>query len=88
MCEKELLFLEQIFIFGLVNRNYNFYLSNRISYALGLTGPSFTIDSACSSSAYALDCAYRYLQSGVCDAAIVGGAQLTLNLSSTVDYTK
>lgn len=45
-------------------RNANFYLSNRISYALGLCGPSFTVDTACSSSAYALDCAFRYLESG------------------------
>lgn len=71
-------------IFG----NANFYLSNRISYALGLCGPSFTVDTACSSSAYALDCAYKYIMSGACDSAIVGGAQLLMNLSSTVEYTR
>lgn len=69
-------------------RNANFYLSNRISYALGLCGPSFTVDTACSSSAYALDCAYKYIMSGACDSAIVGGSQLLLNLSSTVEYSR
>ncbi|CRK94451.1 CLUMA_CG007958, isoform A [Clunio marinus] len=71
-------------IFG----NANFYLSNRISYALGLCGPSFTVDTACSSSAYALDCAYKYMMSGACDAAIVGGSQLVLNLASTMEYSR
>ena len=46
------------------------------------------IDTACSSSAYALDCAYKYIMSGACDAAIVGGSQLVLNLTSTVEYTR
>jgi fatty acid synthase, animal type len=47
-----------------------------------------TLDSACSSSGYALDCARRYIQSGACDAAIVGGTALTLNFSSTVEYAR
>ncbi|KAG5675543.1 hypothetical protein PVAND_005439 [Polypedilum vanderplanki] len=68
--------------------NANFYLSNRLSYALGLCGPSFTVDTACSSSAYALDCAYKYIMSGACDSAIVGGSQLVLNLTSTVEYSR
>lgn len=69
-------------------RNANFYLSNRLSYALGLCGPSFTVDTACSSSAYALDCAYKYIMSGACDAAIVGGSQLVLNLKTTIEYSR
>jgi fatty acid synthase len=46
------------------------------------------VDTACSSSAYALDCAYNYIMSGACDAAIVGGSQLVLNLSINVEYTR
>ncbi|KAL7042296.1 hypothetical protein ACKWTF_001098 [Chironomus riparius] len=68
--------------------NANFYLSNRLSYALGLCGPSFTVDTACSSSAYALDCAYKYIMSGACDSAIVGGSQLVLNLQTTLEYSR
>ncbi|XP_070505887.1 fatty acid synthase-like [Chironomus tepperi] len=65
-----------------------FCYANRISYVLGLCGPSITIDTACSSSAYALDTAYRYIESGVCDSALVGGSQIILNCGSTLEYTK
>lgn len=54
-------------------------LANRISFALALNGPSFAIDSACSSSMYAIDNAYRLMASGECDSAIVGGANLLLD---------
>ncbi|WP_434779136.1 beta-ketoacyl-[acyl-carrier-protein] synthase family protein [Neisseria sp. Ec49-e6-T10] len=41
---------------------------------LGLTGPSYTISTACSSSARAIISGYRLLKAGLVDAAIVGGA--------------
>lgn len=40
---------------------------------LGLTGPAFTVSTACSSSAKAFAAAHRHLQAGFCDAAVVGG---------------
>lgn len=40
---------------------------------LGLSGPAFTISTACSSSAKVFATAYRYIQAGLCDAAVVGG---------------
>jgi 3-oxoacyl-[acyl-carrier-protein] synthase-1 len=40
---------------------------------LGLSGPSFTVSSACSSSAKVFANALRMMAAGVCDAAIVGG---------------
>jgi 3-oxoacyl-[acyl-carrier-protein] synthase-1 len=50
---------------------------------LGLTGLRYTISMACSSSANAFGSAQRLLESGRCDAAVVGGAdslcRLTLN---------
>ena len=50
---------------------------------LGLTGLRYTISMACSSSASAFGSAQRLLESGRCDAAVVGGAdslcRLTLN---------
>lgn len=64
----------------------NSYLSNRISYALGLTGPSVTLDTACSSSAYALDYAYQSIMSGSSDAALVCGTQLNLNMKISTEY--
>lgn len=40
---------------------------------LGLHGPALVISTACSSSAKVFATAARYLQAGICDAAIVGG---------------
>jgi fatty acid synthase len=51
-------------------------LANRISFFFGLTGPSLVMDSACSSAAYALDCAYTAMRFGECDSALVCGANI------------
>ncbi|KAJ7160342.1 putative polyketide synthase [Mycena filopes] len=52
------------------------FLSGRISYALRLGGPSMVVDTACSSSSVALYLGARALQSGDCDAALVGGVNI------------
>lgn len=41
---------------------------------LGLSGPGFVVSSACSSSAKVFGSAARMIAAGVCDAAVVGGA--------------
>ncbi|XP_014488990.1 PREDICTED: fatty acid synthase-like, partial [Dinoponera quadriceps] len=56
-----------------------YWLANSISNWLGLDGPSYTLDTACSSSHYAMAEAYRMIRSGECDAAIVGGANICLH---------
>lgn len=48
-------------------------LADFVSRYLGLSGPSFVVSSACSSSAKVFANAVRMLASGVCDAAVVGG---------------
>jgi len=63
-----------------------FGVANRVSFILGLQGPSMVLDTACSSSAYALDIAYKYIQNGACDSAIVAGSQLNLNPQTPVEY--
>ena len=44
-----------------------------VSRYLGLSGPSFVVSSACSSSAKVFANAVRMMAAGVCDAAVVGG---------------
>merc|ERR1719331_69883 len=52
--------------------------ANRISYTLGLKGPSMTIDTACSSSFVALDNAVQALRRGSCTLGIAAGVNLNL----------
>lgn len=47
--------------------------SSYLAEATGVTGPAYTISTACSSSAKAFPAARRLIEAGVCDAAIVGG---------------
>ncbi|XP_075559822.1 fatty acid synthase-like [Dermacentor variabilis] len=58
--------------------------SNRVSYCLDFCGPSFTIDSASSSTMTALSAALQSLRCGECEAAIVGGSNVMLNPLSTL----
>jgi 3-oxoacyl-[acyl-carrier-protein] synthase-1 len=46
------------------------------SRVLGITGPTASISTACSSSARVFAIAHRYMQAGLCDAAVVGGIDL------------
>ncbi|GMU10212.1 SDR family NAD(P)-dependent oxidoreductase [Corallococcus caeni] len=54
-------------------------VANRVSYHLNLSGPSFAVDSACSSSFTALHLACESLRRGECRAALAGGVNLILH---------
>ncbi|MER5641774.1 beta-ketoacyl-[acyl-carrier-protein] synthase family protein [Kitasatospora sp. NPDC002227] len=53
-------------------------LSAQLSIELGVTGPSFTVNTACSSGATAIGLALDLLRLGRCDLAIAGGADAAI----------
>lgn len=62
--------------------------SGRISYFLGLQGPSLTIDTACSSSLAAVHLAARAIQSAEADMAFAGGVNLILQPHINIAYSQ
>ncbi len=56
-------------------------IANRVSYWMNLSGPSLTIDTACSASLTAVNLACEAIRRGDCSAAIVGGVNLDLHQS-------
>lgn len=57
-------------------------LSARLSFVLGLNGPSLTVSTACSSSLVALHLACQAIKNNDCDFAIVAGVNLLLAAQS------
>ncbi|MGY1503358.1 SDR family NAD(P)-dependent oxidoreductase [Streptomyces sp. QTS52] len=59
-------------------------LANRVSYTLGLRGPSLTVDTGQSSSLVAVHLAVESLRRGECTVALAGGVNLVLSPDSTL----
>ncbi|MDC0708551.1 SDR family NAD(P)-dependent oxidoreductase [Stigmatella sp. ncwal1] len=63
-------------------------LANRVSFLLGLHGPSEPVDTACSSSLVALHNAVRAIQTGDCDMALAGGVNVLLTPDLFVAFSQ
>ena len=61
-------------------------IANRISFFLGLSGPSITIDNLCIGSATALEQAYELIKSGQVDDAIVCGGNIALHPEVSLQF--
>ncbi|KAI4476277.1 hypothetical protein M0804_013731 [Polistes exclamans] len=89
-CESEKTFFyddSMINGFGIIGCNKATW-ANRISFCLNITGPSYNVEAACSSSLHAIEHAYRAIRSGQCDDAIVGGSNLCLNPNISLQFSR
>jgi len=62
------------------------FVSTRVSFKLNLTGPSMTVQCACSTSMVAVHLACQSLIAGECDAAVAGGVAAAAPQQDTYKY--
>jgi acyl transferase domain-containing protein/enoyl-CoA hydratase/carnithine racemase/aryl carrier-like protein/SAM-dependent methyltransferase len=77
---------------GVMNSRYTvqplyYSVANRVSFLFNFSGPSFAVDSACSSSLTAIHLALDSLYGGLCDAAIAGGVSLIVDPQHMIELS-
>ncbi len=59
--------------------NLSAFVAGRVAYVLGVHGPTFALNTACSSTLVATHLASQALRTGDCDTALAGGVHLMLS---------
>ena len=72
----------------LATGNAHSVASGRISYLLGLHGPSISVDTACSSSLVAIHLACESIRSGSCTTVLAGGVGILLGEQNYISLSK
>ena len=62
--------------------------AGRLSYILGLRGPSMAVDTSCSSSLVTVHLACQSLRLGECREALAGGVNLLLTPEATINFSR
>ena len=62
--------------------------SGRLSYVLGLQGPSLSVDTACSSSLVSIHLAVQSLRNNECRMALAGGVNIVLSPNTTITLSR
>ena len=62
--------------------------ANRLSYVFDFRGPSFAVDTACSSGLVGVHLALQALRNRECDAALAGAANMILSPETTIAFSR